>query len=282
MNNSKCRTPIVYYGGKSSLLSHITPLIPPPNDREVYTEAFFGGGAVFWSIPKSKNETINDRLDIVVNFYEQIKTNYHELKKLVDSTLVSRTQHKRAMAYLRKHSKSTPVQKAWAFWVTTNFSFTNKIGGGIKYSNKQNTVVPEQMKNKKKRFTEWLMHRIEDAHIENSDALVVLQSRNVKGAFHYLDPPYFNADMGHYGGYTEKDLEQLLLWCEGCKGKFLLSNYNSDLLNEFIRRNGWNKIEVTKRLQAPLIKVKDKTEVLVFNYTKSDLKPNLFNQTIIV
>ena len=40
------RTPISYYGGKQTMLPHILPLIP---EHAIYTEAFFGGGAVFWA-----------------------------------------------------------------------------------------------------------------------------------------------------------------------------------------------------------------------------------------
>lgn len=268
-NPLSARTPVSYYGGKQGMMAHILPLIPR---HTVYTESFFGGGAVFFSKQKAKNETINDRLDIVVNFYEQIKTNFKELNALIQSSLISRVHHKRALKMLR-HDKYTPVQRAWAFWYASNFSFTNKLGGGIKYSNDQNTVVPEQLRNKKRRFTEWLVTRIEDAHIENTDALIVLRSRNAVDAFHYIDPPYFNADMGHYGGYTKQDLERLLQWCEQeCQGRFLLSNYNSDILEEFIVRNGWHKKEVTKRLQAPMVRQKNKTEVLVWNYNEGITK----------
>lgn len=274
--NPLSRTPLSYYGGKQAMLAHILPMIP---GHEVYTEAFLGGGSVFWSKKKSKNETINDTLDVVVNFYEQVKLNYNALKPLIESSLISRTQHKRAQKLLRD-KKADPVLRAWAFWFASNFSFTNKLDGGIKFSNDQNTVVPEQLRNKKRRFTEWLVNRIEDAHIENKDALVILQSRNVEKAFHYIDPPYINADQGHYRGYTVEQFEKLLQWCETCKGKFLLSNYNSDILTEYISKNGWYKKEVSKRLMAPTIKEKDKTEVLVWNYRLSHIhSPKLFDLT---
>jgi len=271
MNNSISKTPISYYGGKQGLLSHILPLIPP---HEVYTEVFFGGGSVFFAKEKAKNETINDKLDIVVNFYECIKTRFYDLKKMVDTTLISRTQHVRALNIIRKKSKHNSLELAWAFWVTANFSFANKIGGGIKYSNDQCSVVPEQLRNKKDRFTEWLVYRIEGAYIECNDALKVLNSRNVKNAFHYLDPPYFNADMGHYGGYTENNLIDLLEACEKLNGKFLLSNYNSEILSAYIKKNNWYKKEITKRIVAPMVKVRNKTEVLVSNYSPTCLITN--------
>ena len=81
------KTPISYYGGKQSMLKHILPIIPT---HKVYVEPFFGGGAVFWAKEQSEIEVINDYNGNVVNFYEQLKTNFKELKNLVDATPYSR------------------------------------------------------------------------------------------------------------------------------------------------------------------------------------------------
>jgi DNA adenine methylase len=275
MHNPSSQTPIAFYGGKIALLSRILPMVPP---HEVYTESFLGGASLFFAKEKVKNETINDISDFVINFYVQTKTNFARLKPLIEATLVSRTQHRQAIQIYKKPNLHGPLEKAWAFWFITNFSFANKPGGGIKYSNNQNTVVPEQMRNKKARFTEWLVHRIEDAHIENNTASFVLKSRNVSNAFHYIDPPYFNADMGPYPGFTENDLIDILDICKEIKGRFLLSNYNSEILDSYIEKYGWYKQEITKRMMAPKIRTKFKTEVLVSNYSKTCLMANrLFN-----
>ncbi len=274
MYNKVSKTPITYYGGKQSLLNHILPLIPKHN---VYTEVFFGGGSVFFAKEKVKNETINDKLDIVVNFYQALKTNFKELKQMIDATLVSRTMHKQAMHILNNKDEHSKVCLAWAFWMCTNFSYAGKIGGGIRYSNCQSTSVTATLRNRKNNFTEWLVERVEDAFIENNDALVVLLSRNAADAFHYIDPPYFNADMGHYKGYTENDLIDLLDTCQQLKGKFLLSNYNSDVLESYIKKNGWYKKKIIHRLAAPRKSCPKKIEVLVSNYSSTDfIKERLF------
>lgn len=253
-------------------------MIPP---HDVYTETFFGGGAVFFAKDKVKNETINDKLDICITFYKVIKQHFKALKNLIDCTLVSRSQHLKALEIWRNPNNYSDIDKAWSFWLTCNFSFSNKPGGGIKYSNHQTSPVPEQMRNKKKRFTEWLVHRLEDASIENNDAKIVLLSRNVKNAFHYIDPPYFNADMGHYGGWTENDLIDLLSVCEQLTGRFLLSNYNSEILDQFVEKNGWFKKEINQRLKAPKVSNRDKVEVLISNYSPTCLIENsLFGNQI--
>lgn len=275
-HNSISRTPIAYYGGKISMLTHILPMIP---DHEVYTETFFGGGAVFFAKDKAKNETINDTLDICIVFYKVVKTDFLNLKTLIDGTLVSRTQHLEALAIWKDPGSFSDLKKAWAFWVTCNFSFSNKPGGGIKYSNHQTSPVPEQMRNKKKRFTDWLVHRLEDASIENNDAKKILLSRNVTKAFHYIDPPYFNADMGHYPGFTENDLTDLLDVCEQITGNFLLSNYDSEVLNQYVIKNNWFKKEIRQRLKAPKISNRNKVEVLISNYSPTCLIKNSLFKT---
>lgn len=114
--------------------------------------------------------------------------------------------------------------------------------------------------------TEELVRRIEHAHIECDDALKILNSRNVENAFHYIDPPYPNADQGHYRGYGFGEYENLLAFMEKIKGKFLLSSYNSDLLNQYISKNGWYKKEIIHRIKAPRKSGPVKCEVLVWNY----------------
>lgn len=269
------KTPISYYGGKQAIIQHILPLIP---EHEVYTETFLGGGTVFFAKDPVKNETINDRLDLVINFYRVLKTNFKRLKKLIDLSLLSRTQHTHANAICLGKMPADEITKAWAFWYSSNFSFFCKIGAGMKFANDSNTIMPVSFMNKKNEFLDILVTRIENTHIENSDALKVLKSRNVPAAFHYLDTPYFNADMGHYKGYTEQNLKELLYWCANvCKGKFLLSNYNSSVLDEFIQANNWNKKEITHRLKAPRKTGNEKIEVLVWNYDLP-VKRDLFNQ----
>jgi DNA adenine methylase len=268
------KTPISYYGGKQAIIQHILPLIPT---HKVYTEVFFGGGTLFFAKQKTFNETINDKLDYVINFYRILKTNFEELKPLIDSSLFSRTLHRKSLQILKCTQKNryNRIEKAWAFWYCSNFSFSCKIGGGIKYSNDQDTTPPRHLTHKKKNFTREIVERIENAHIENEDALKILRSRNIHEAFHYLDPPYWNADQGHYKGYTIENFKELLDFLSlECKGKFILSNYKSEILDEYIIKNNWNVKSITTRLQAPRKSGKSKTELLVWNY---NLQTNLFS-----
>ena len=46
--------------------SEIATLIP---NHKLYAEVFVGGGAIFWSKPKSEIEVINDTNNELINFY---------------------------------------------------------------------------------------------------------------------------------------------------------------------------------------------------------------------
>jgi len=274
------KTPIVYYGGKTSILNHLLQMTP---EHEVYTETFFGGGTLFWAKTPAKNETINDKLDIVINFYKTLKLNFSPLKRLIDATLISRSIHQEALAVIKAHkihgSKGyrAQVQLAWAFWVCTNFAYSNKIGAGYKYSNHQTVSVPATLKKRKEDFTELLVARIAGAYIENDDAIRILKSRNVEKAFHYVDPPYPNADQGHYRGYGWDQYEALLIFlATECTGKFLLSSYNSEMLDGYTKIYEWKKKEITHKLSGTAALnsrkgktskgIHTKTEVLISNF----------------
>ena len=84
----------------------------------------------------------------------------------------------------------------------------------------------------------------------------------------FLDPPYFNASMGHYNPYNEQDFENLLKLLSTIKGKFLLSSYPSPLLHQYIRKHKWKvkEIEMPLSVTAKYNSGKRKTEVLTANY----------------
>lgn len=119
--------------------------------------------------------------------------------------------------------------------------------------------------NKRDNFKAHYKERLSKVCIECNDAVQVIQSRDTKSSFHYCDPPYFNADMGHYDGYTKQDFRDLLETLSTVKGKFLLSSYPSELLTEFTAQNDWNQKEIVQSISASR-KRKKKTEVLTWNY----------------
>lgn len=255
------KTPISYYGGKQMMLRHILPLIPP---HKIYTESFVGGGAVFWAKEPSPVEVLNDLNGNVVNFYKVCQTDYEALKAKIDITLHSRELYKWAMVLYSLPYLFDPVNRAWAFWVLCNQGFAAQVGswGYAVHTDKCTAKVVT----KKNAFNESVRKRIEHAQIECNNALQVIKSRDAVDAFHYVDPPYIDVCQGHYAGYTREHFVDLLEILTEVKGKFLLSTYDSDLLREYVAKNGWNQKSFDKPLTASMKVGARKVEVLTANY----------------
>ena len=254
----KNKPPLVYYGGKQKMLRHIIPLIP---EHAIYNEPFFGGGAVFFEKEPSKIEFINDVNGEVVNFYKVIKRDFERLQSEIDCTLHSEFQHKQAKEIYFNSADKEPVIRAWAVWMLSHQSFYAILGSSWKCSKKRN--MAKQIQTKKKMFDEHYVERLEATSIFCRDALDVIRKTDTPETFHYVDPPYFNSDMGHYDGYTDADFEALLKILSAVKGKFMLSSYPSDLLSKYITQCGWRtkEFEMCRSVGGGR-----KVEVLTMNY----------------
>ncbi len=259
------KTPITYYGGKQMLLKYILPLIPP---HKLYCEPFFGGGAVLFTKPPSDTEVVNDINGELVNFYKVVKTQFAELQKEIQATPHSRELYKEAMIVYFNPQLFSAVKRAWAVWVTTNQGFASMIGswGFGKDDSKE-----ASLKNKRENFQKPIADRLSKVQLENNDALKVLARCDTKDAFAYCDPPYIGSDMGHYKGYTEAEYKNLLDALSKFKGKFLLSSYPSPILNSFIKKYKWRVQKIVKSVAVTKHTDKQKTEMLVMNYTNDNL-----------
>ncbi len=255
------KTPISYYGGKQRMLRHILPLIPA---HDLYTEAFFGGGAVLFAKEPSKVEVVNDLDGFVINFYQVLQDDFDGLLKLINTTLHSRKQYMQAKEVYKHPFVYNAVTKAWAFWVLTQQGFANSIGSWG-YDDKNG--VAKSLKAKKDNFNPELRTRIEMLQIECRDGVEIIQRRDKNYAFHYLDTPYFNSNCAHYTGYTEADFERLLDTLSQVKGQFLLSSYPSQVLAEWTKKQGWETLTFTKPIGVHAGVKRDKVEVLTANYT---------------
>lgn len=262
------KTCIAYYGGKQKMLRHILPNIP---EHKIYCEPFFGGGAVFFAKQPSDSEIINDNNHLVVNFFEQAKTNFHALKEKIEATLFSRATYSVAWSIYRMPHLFSKLTQAWAFYIGTNMGFACMIGswGFDKYGKRTKSFL-----NKKLSFDTSIVERLEKTTIECSEACAVIKRFDTPDSFFYVDPPYVGTACGHYNGYTEADYERLLQTLSTIKGTFLLSSFPSDLLDTYSKKHGWHTLSFSKSLAASKATAggskPSKTEVLTANYPISN------------
>jgi len=151
-------------------------------------------------------------------------------------------------------------------------SFSSKMFGGYAYERKSSSTV-KRLFNKKMAFTKDICKRLDFIDLESNDAIKVIQSRDTPDSFFYIDPPYFNSNMGHYDGYTEKDFVVLLTVLSKIKGKFLLSSYASTILTKFTSKHKWKHWSKESKVSVSKDKKKSKTEVLAGNYDFRKMMP---------
>lgn len=258
------RTPVTYYGGKQKMVKHILPLIP---DHNLYCEPFCGGAAIFFAKQDAHVNVLNDTNRELMNFYSVVKNDFVSLEKEIQITLHSRDQFRKASVIYNNPDMFNEIKRAWALWLLSSQSFCAKLDGPWGYDISENRSS-KHVTNKKESFTLELAIKLQDVQVECADALYIIKSRDNDRAFFYVDPPYYNSDMGHYDGYSIDDFEKLLQLLSTIKGKFMLSSYPSDVLHKYTKLHGWNMKSFSQKVtvNAKSGYLKRKEEVLTTNY----------------
>lgn len=242
------------------MLRHLLPLIP---DHYTYTEAYAGGLALFWAKQPATAEVVNDVDGEIVNFYRVLQQQPDELMKAIQCIIHSRAQYDDALIIYHYPHLFKPIDRAVAFWQLTSQGFAGKIGSwGYDFHGKE----PQRISRKKLVDLTPYAQRIERTTIEQNDAVKVIMAHDKPDTFHYVDPPYIGSNQGHYSGYSDSDFEALLQCLSNVKGKFILSSYPSQLLNDFINQNGWHTEQFSKQLAAGKTGKGRKIEVVTMNY----------------
>jgi len=245
------------------MLKHILPLVP--GEHRIYVEPFFGGGAVFFGKKVSDVEVINDNLDMVINFYRVLKTNFPALQKMISGTLHAEREQIDSKEILKNPEKYDKVTRAWAFWAQAALSFSHMIMGGFAFG--KSRCFGGTTANRIKQFTAEYAERLEKTEIFCRNALDVIKRYDSPETFFYLDPPYANSDCGHYN--KGKDIFwDLLKVLPTLKGKWLLSSYPSEELDKLRKITNANFKDIHKNLavNGKNNAGKTKTECLTWNY----------------
>ncbi|MBI9055532.1 MAG: DNA adenine methylase [Bacteroidales bacterium] len=257
------KTPITYYGGKQTMLKHIKPRIPK---HKIYTEAFCGGAAVFFEKEASDIEVLNDINGELINFYQVFRQHSSEFKQELEGTLHSRNLHLYAQMIYQLPEHFSKVKRAWALWYLSKTSFASKLDGSFGYDKSKNTMVKKLCNAKEYAIAEAVAKRLENVQLECTDALRIIRSRDTIDAFHFVDPPYVGTNCGHYNGYNEQHFKELLDLLSNLEGKFMLTMFPNDMLQEYIDQYGWHKVEITRTISVSTSNRRKQAEWIIMNY----------------
>lgn len=263
IKKTQLKTPLTYYGGKQTMLPDILPLLP---EHTLYCEPFAGGAAVYFAKERAKTNVINDLNQNLITFYKVLKNNPKKLKQLINDTLNSRDEYQHAWHVYKHPLRFTSVERAWAVWVLSKMSFAGQFSNSFAFD-KQKGKRSQQIANAKLLLTDELISLLESSTIECDNALTIIKRFDFDAAFFFIDPPYINANMGHYSGmFNEQNLQELLEVCANMKGKFMLTMYPHKLIQSFVDRYGWKIQVVNRKVTASLNTRKDVSEWLIMNY----------------
>jgi len=236
-------SPFLYFGGKGILAKKLIPLLPSGN---LYAEPFCGAASMFWRLPDNKYplNVLNDLNKEIVNLFRvlQDKDSYETLKHRINWTLYSRDEFRHALQY----NGNDRIELAWNFYVKQNQGF-----GGIANSEGNwgrafvGSANGGKKWNNRKKLFQWWHEKLAKVQVDNIPAIEFIKYWDKKpGAVFYVDPPYVN-ETRRCGGYKHEmdtaDHIELLETLNSVQGKVLLSGYNSDMYDDFLKH--WCKIE---------------------------------------
>ena len=190
--------PILRYGGKVKLAPRIVPRLPR---ARLYIETHFGGGGLFFAIPGGTypGEIVNDIDHDVVNFFQQLRAQPAELRRLLEATPHSREEFRLALL-----PTSDPLERARRFFVLSRQSFA---GVGRHWSRLQpddplpfRPYAADRAIDSLEAFADRLRH----VAIECSDAVALVTRYARPNVAMYVDPPYLPSTRKTHGGDAYK------------------------------------------------------------------------------
>jgi DNA adenine methylase len=210
-------------GGKSRLLKHLLPLIPP---HICYCEPFAGGLAVLLAKDRSHVEVVNDLNGDLVHLYRNVQYHLPALLQEIEWILNSRRNLHDFMA----QPGLTEIQRAARWLVRNRISFGGKMTSfGVSRKGGGGSVSRKGVEEALRAFNS----RMDRVAVENLSYERCMKLYDAKETFFFIDPPYLNSDPGTYEGWNEEQVTQLREVIMDLKGQWLLtiddSRFNRDL-----------------------------------------------------
>lgn len=235
-------------------------LIP---QHKTYVEPFVGGGSLYFAKKPSQVEVINDLNGYVAAFYRVIKNDFDSLNYLIQNTLHDEHTYKQCrLQYRNRYDQIDDLEKAFVLWVGANMSFGGSVFNGsfaITTNSHDRCNPATKLIEKKNRF-KTIKGRLEHTMVLEKNAIDVIKKYDSEDTFIYCDPPYLNANQGHYKGYQLTQFKELLDIASSSKSKIMISCYWHDIISRYD-----NFIIDQKQMTTRIIPTK-KTEIIIRNY----------------
>lgn len=266
--------PIVkWVGGKRQLMYELEINMPKTYNR--YFEPFIGGGALFFYL-QPDNAYISDMNEELINLYQVVRDNVDELITDLQKHDISKEYFMeiRNIDRTEEYQNWSNIQKA------SRFIYLNRtcFNGMYRVNSKGKFNVPFGHYKNPRILDENnlincsnLLQRTEIKHADFSEILKKVK----KGDFVYFDPPYVPlSETSSFTSYTKDgfDMDMQLSLRDVCDEldsmgvKFLLSNSDTQFVNELYENYNIKKVFASRQINANADGRGKITEVLVRNY----------------
>ncbi|MBQ6695591.1 MAG: DNA adenine methylase [Lachnospiraceae bacterium] len=221
--------------------------IPPHHS---YVEPYFGSGAMLFNKPTSRIETVNDLDRDVVNLFWCIRQDAEKLSKLVMATPFSRQEYEDSFKLdvfeITIPDDDEPYHKALRFlvkcWQGHGFRTNgHKVGWKNDVQGRERSYALWNWY----RLPDWIIEvaeRLRKVQIEHRPALEIIERFNYGNVFMYIDTPYLlgtRTAKQYKHETTDADHEELLKILLKIKAKIMISGYESDIYNDYLK--DWHK-----------------------------------------
>jgi len=257
------KPPISYYGGKARTGKRVADLVNQI-PHSVYVEPFCGSAAVFWlkhdrigrGVTNNNNnyfEIISDTNSAIINLFQVMRDHSDQFIHKIINTPYARSTYEHTRNLYDEGSKGNldPVTWAWATYCQCMMTFSHKIKGGWAFSLQKHNHVESFSNSCRYAISSHVLQRLRDVNIENTDFHTCMKQWDSPDTLFYCDPPYVGTSQGHYKGFSQSDLDDLIIVLKNLKGKFILSGYPNEVVpKEWPLREIRQKISVDGRKET--------------------------------
>lgn len=228
----------------------------------MYLEPFFGSGAVLFNKNRSHIETVNDLHGEITNYFKVLRDSPDELIKLIELTPYSRDEYDNSYT-----ESDSAVERARKFCVRCwqGFGCANLYHNGFKSGQQSVSPNPARRWATLPDTLKMANERLQGVQIENLPAVELIKRYYTQDVFMYVDPPYLlGTRKNNLYKHEMKDDDhfELLEIIFNHPGKVLISGYDNDMYNDYLKE--WGKAYKNTTAEMGL----KRTEVLWMNYDK--------------
>ncbi len=240
MSDVALRTPMAYYGGKTSMAPWIAEHFPP---HMHYVEPFAGSLAVLLAKTPSPMETVNDLDGDLMAFWRVLRDHPADLERVCALTPHARAEHH--AAYETTTDELEQARRVWVRLSQGRAGTLRKTGWRHYVHPSGNTSMPDYLAAYVERIAA-AAERLSSVSLECRPANEVIAAYgSAPGCLLYVDPPYLatsrtSVNYRHEMG-TEAQHRDLAEHLQDCAAAVVLSGYASPLYDALYA--DWDRVE---------------------------------------